>query len=345
MELALVLLKVLGVLISGVFGVLGTVVRIRDRAGDLTNKGKTFIAGSVAGLLLAVVSQIFESYTQREAQQAAAAESLESTRRLELIVTELNRTLQPISPLEVYISGSKVSLDDEVFSAYKERLNSGIESFLKKSKLEQMKDKNFSTPSVKSERGVLVPLNIEISPSSKFYPTMARDFRVRSLIFPTCYNFVFIKTPIPSETFLPTAHYGSSNGDLRVGFWFPQDLSLVKDLATGEYKVSGSLKSDQARWEDNTGKIVSLPDLAGSQLFVSGCGRSKFTTNSFTKNEKVLPDVDVKMALGTVKIEIGKRSIWINESKFQRHESELGVYWEYLFPETQAELTKAFAGE
>lgn len=340
-DILLALLKVLGVLISGMFGVLGAVFTLHNSEGGLSKKGKIFIVGSILGLVLAVVCQILESYVQREAERKAVEDTLESARRLEAIAVDLNRSLQPIDSLEVYIS-SFVSLEDESFQSYRLELEKGIQSYLQKNERERFGDANFTTSVSSRLSGKSTPLKIQVRKESNLAPQNFRKAPFISSVFPKCYDFDFFKNPI-SESEI-SERWGLSKGksDLNVNYFFPNDFTIGKDLEKGKYTVSGRLTKDDAQWSDSSGEIIALPDLAGAQMIVSGCVKSERVLNAFTSEEVRKSSADTKTELEWINLRVGRRSLSISGSYFRRIESRYKVYWIYTFPTGQEELARLF---
>lgn len=271
MDIVLVVVKIVGILTSGILGVMSSVLKIKDGSGQLTIKGKFFIAGSVAGLCAALISQILETYLQRQAQAASQMESLESTRKLQQIMANLNRSLQPLGKFSVFIHDAHVSLDDIAFDGYKKRLDKTISVYLNKSQRERMLDRDISAPFGFGRGDDYKPTSISVEAGGKYYPSVQDNKKIGAMAFPICYRFVFFKESIKADSYSPIQHYGSGLGDLRADTFLPKPFPLSKNLNTGVYSIGGNLEFRD--WEDVSGKIVSIPDLAGAQLFISACGR------------------------------------------------------------------------
>jgi len=340
MELILVCLKVLGVLISGVFGLLGAVVKIRDDQGVFSSRGKIFIAGSILGFLMAVISQIIEGHVQHEAAKKTEQEALQATIRLERINRELNRSLQPITSFEVYFSGNKISMADEVFANYKKRLEKGFSTYLKKTDRERFLYHEITAPVTTKKNGRSEPLILSVSEDSSFFPSN-KEFLLKGLIFPICYEFVFFKNPIDPSAFQPGFHDALNNGDFRVRAFMPNGLDLQKDLRSGDYQVAGKVIFKKELWTDITGQIVSIPDLAGAQMFFSACVPFQQITSIFTKEELRRAPADVKLEPGSMNFHLGARSFWVRGEKLIKYNGRLRQYWEYKFPEDVSDIFKS----
>lgn len=342
MEILLVVFKIVGILISGVLGVLSSVLKIRDASGQLTIKGKIFIAGSVAGLCIALISQILETYIQRQSQAESQAESLESTRKLQQIMADLNRSLQPLGKFSVFVHGANVSLDDHAFDAYKKRLDEAIAAYLRRSQREQMMEREISSVYGFPQRDQSRPMSIEVEPDGKYYPSPKDGKGISSMVFPVCYRFIFVKDPIDASDYHPRHHYGKGLGDLRADNFMPKPFPLTKDLETGKFSLSGLLEFPH--WEDVSGKIISVPDLVGSQLLISACGKAMESWTWQGDKKIFYTPVDTRFEMGSMHLQFDKRKVYISKEQLKRYELDGEVYWEYRFPTTQEALTKLFAG-
>lgn len=342
MEILLVVFKIFGILMSGILGVLSSVLKIRDASGQFTTKGKIFIAGSVAGLCIALISQILETYVQRQAQATSQAESLESARNLQKIMADLSRSLQPIGKFSVFVYKADVSLADPAFDAYKKRLDKAIAVYLQKGLRDRMRERDMSAPFGFGQEDDFRPSYIEVKPSGKYYPSAKDGNGISATVLPVCYRFVFFKELVDASEYHPLHHFGTGLGDLRADNFMPKPFSLIKDLKTGAYSVTGKLEF--LTWEDVSGKIVSIPDLLGSQLLISTCGKP-IRSWTWQGNKKIYyTPVDTKFEIGSLSLQFNKRKMHISKEELRRFERKDEVYWEYRFPTTQEGLAKLFSG-
>jgi hypothetical protein len=172
MESVLLILKLLGVIFTAVFGILGTVHDFREQDGKLTKWGKASVVGTVASVLLAVSAQFIENYLQGISGRKAALQTLESTQRLEKIIYELNRTIQPIESISVFVADLGLPMDDQPLQDYRLRLNSGIEELLKlpPDRQDEQRERGLSVGRARTVDGVDVADRISISKSSHLFP-------------------------------------------------------------------------------------------------------------------------------------------------------------------------------
>ena len=108
MDLLLTTVKVMGLLFSGLFGLLGTVHDFREADGKYTRWGKVAIGGILVSVLLAVVAQLMEAYLNQLSAKRAALQALDATEKLESIVNELTRSLHPIDSVSAFVAELQV---------------------------------------------------------------------------------------------------------------------------------------------------------------------------------------------------------------------------------------------
>ncbi|MBV7581695.1 hypothetical protein KW851_02625 [Pseudomonas sp. PDM33] len=332
MSTVLVLLKLLGVLVSGVLGVLVTLIKVRGESGELTLKGKIFVLGSISGVVLAVSSQIIESYLQNLADIKSAKESLEATQRLEKITSSLERTLQPIDSFRLYYNLS-VSLDDPLALPYKKVLDREIDKFQKLSRSSQVFNKNFSVNTTGLVDGKYVVENVEIRREGAFSPNNYNSMRPYSIL-PLCFSLTIYKEPIDPSRFRQV----HGDGDLRIGAFLWDKSSLYKVISKSTYGVSGLVDVKKDDFENYTGQVYALPDLAGAQLFMSFCSPGKRMVNAFSSTEKEIPEPEYKRELGATKFDMGNRSFWIKEKQWKKYSGRFGEYWVVQLPKDLNEV-------
>ena len=335
MDSLLFILKLLGVVSTAVFGILGTVHDFRSPDGKLTKWGKASVVGTIASVLLAVSAQFIENHLQAKSARKAAEDALESTRRLERIIYELNRTMQPIESISVFVADLGLPLDDQPLQDYKDRLNSGIEEVLKlpPQRQDEQREKGLSVGRVRTVDGVDVPDRVSISESSDLFPNRENESLARAVIKVEIVELSFYRVPIVASDFHPFHHGRANDPDVR-GMCFDREaFTIEKSLQSQTVNLMGGCELERKRWENNSGKIVAIPDLAGSQLFIA-FGPLGLETD----NDRFLA-LRRNLSLNSLNVEIGNRKRWIESSMLKKHLSSEGVvFWEFRFPTNEAEL-------
>ncbi|WP_457978662.1 hypothetical protein L0Y47_24300 [Ectopseudomonas composti] len=335
MEQILLSLKVLGLLSSGVFGLLGTIHDFRDHNKRFTKWGKISIAGISLSIFLAVAAQLVESYRSQESAEQAALQALESTKRLESIIFELNRTLQPIESISVFVAELEVPLNEPSLLGYKNRLENGIEKYLTMPRNERYKEENISTPTGKAgKKGDFIPTQVSINSRHALFPQLGDEGLPWSTLNVSRLELEFYANPINPKDFSPFSH-GIGDGDLSIDLYNNESLTIDKDIEKKTYHLSGHLKSIKEHWKNNSGKIISLPDLAGAQLFISAG-----PLGIRNKSDQFL-SLRQEFEMKSINLKLGNRDIWIHEENLTKHVNSDGlVYWEYNFPKTVEKIFK-----
>jgi hypothetical protein len=333
----LTIMKVAGALITGVFGMLAAVINIRRPDNKISGLGKFFIVGSILGVMTVTISQILETREQDVVKKKSDSDSLTATLRLEKIMLDLNRSLQPITNFEVYFVGNHISLDDNFFSSYRRRLDKAIAEHLKKTPFQNMRDKNlesdlFPSSSQSEATRIVVPKD------SIYSPQKAGEF-IGLRMLPLCYDFVFFRNPIDPKYFKAGMKGGSAFGDLSYMGFGSEDIELVKKLDSNSFELRGKVNFSDGSKSNATGNFISIPDLAGSQIFFSACTMTDgFSFNPKTPEKKTSFKIKLDFRPGTMIFKLGDRSFSIAEDKWVKYEGALRPYWSYTFPHELSEI-------
>jgi hypothetical protein len=333
MESLLLILKLLGVVFTAAFGIIGTMQEFRSQSGKLTKWGKAAVVGALVSLFVAVSAQFVDNHLQKIAAQKAAAQALDSTQRTEKIVSELNRTMQPIESISVFVADLGVPMDDPLLQDYKVRLDNGLEEFLRSNPLERPFPPGMAIPGTKSVNGISVPSHITVSRSSPLFPDPHRESLARAVLDVEFLELAFYKVRIDASEFRPFFHGFSHDPDLRVECFIKGSLNIQKSLETETFQLTGLLGSERAHWENNTGKIAAIPDLVNAQLFIA-----VGPLGVEGQNDQFL-ELRRRFSLNDINLSFGNRSRWIRSSMVKQHSSADGVtFWEFIFPGNEADL-------
>src|SRR5205823_3583439 len=98
MSIALFVLKLLGLFLTGVFGTLGLVTDFKDsQTRKITRWGKIALFGILLSTMLSAVSQILESAKSAHDAGESAKAARDQIARSNEILTNLSRTLNPLT--------------------------------------------------------------------------------------------------------------------------------------------------------------------------------------------------------------------------------------------------------
>ncbi len=331
MHALLFTLKLAGVTLSALFGVIGTMHEFRDKNAQLTRWGRAAIGGILVAASLAIAAQFIEDRLKDVSAREAAIQTLESTKRLEVIVHQLDRTLQPLDSVSLFLPELEIPMNDPLFARYKARLDVEIADYKNQNDRSRFAQKGISAPLLDRYRGS--PIIVSVSSVHQLFPRFSDEAFVRTLLSVPVVELAFYKTLIDPEVFQPLFHGGPQDADLRIGFRIPRLLEIQKDFQSNRYFLAGKLAtSDYSSWENITGKIATIPDLAASQLFLA-VGPHAATLDLVDGRKDAFLKLRQRFALGRVLIRFGNRDCWIDESAFTRHVNNRGeTFWEYRFP-------------
>lgn len=257
----------------------------------------------------------------------------------------IQRILLPIK--DVFVTFSiEISLDSfPELIAYKERLKTGIEKLLSFYNTENNTDKFIDDTYVSSRNNKNEIEEIEISKKSSLWPNSLTE-RFAHVVFDQFGDFYFYKTPIETTRFpylnpirmtiISDSIYNLIkpinwiNPDLKMSFEEDHEkndqISMHYNVRTNQISLWGfRIKSDPHYWETN-GKIISILDLASSQVFID-FGHLKVSFKPEDDNKRVkgkLRYMSLDMTDG-INIDITSKDM-----KF--YDNESSRYYVYIFP-------------
>lgn len=97
----LAILKAIGVILTGVFGIIGAATNFKTQEGKLTKWGRRNLIALVCALLLAVVAQAVEYIRAADQAESAATQAAKAAEKLEAIVQNLDRVSDPLGPVRI----------------------------------------------------------------------------------------------------------------------------------------------------------------------------------------------------------------------------------------------------
>jgi hypothetical protein len=338
MQTLLLMLKLFGLVVSGAFGVLGTVYESRNKAGLLTRWGRISVAGTLAGVLVAVSAQLVENHLQEKSATKAAEQALDETRKLATIVDNLDRSLQQIDSVSVFVARLAVPRDDPSIQGPLDRVRETIRRHLAENPNLMIKDGTMTVIGMDRRGGQAIPMDVSVPISSPVFPQWATDHVANGVLAIQAMDLSFYKKPIMASQF-SSVRGTKDDPDLAIDLFDRDGLALNETIKDGSFWLMGGLESDRRTWRNRTGNIVSLPDLAGAQLFVTigpvginiGENAKKIAENAaFLKARS-------EFRLGDLNLRLGTRNIWIHESDFKKFvNSEGETVWEFDFPKDYA---------
>jgi hypothetical protein len=334
MQTLLLLLKLFGLVVSGAFGVLGTVYESRDKAGSLTRWGRISVTGTLVGVVIAVSSQLVENHLQQKSATETAEQALDETLKLAKIVNNLDRNLQQIDAVSIFVANLSVPSDDSAIQGYLQRVRGSVDRYLKQSSVLQANDRTMAIIAMEGRSGRNIPLQVSIPSSSPIFPQRSIGDVVSGVLAIDSIELSFYKKPIALSQF-SLVRGTKDDPDLAINLFNRNKLSLIENIKDGSFSLMGVLESNRSTWQNRSGEVFSLPDLAGAQLFVA---IAPFAINGGGDLKKVAENAAFLKArsqfrIGDLNLRLGTRSVWIHEDDFRKFSNSEGTtIWEFDFP-------------
>jgi hypothetical protein len=345
-DLALVILKFGGLLLSGFFGAYGLLVKFKDENGKITKSGRNALILIVTSTLVSGLSAAFEIYRdavrQRTTLEVQAKETLETAKRTERLLSEINRSMQPISTLIVshWIS---VPTDHLLMKSYISRFEAELPNALTLL-TSTGRFPGYAGGSYDEGRN---PIGIYFDGSAVLSPDRTKEKLAFTVLGYSEIVVEFFKVPIdPKSHYLISGEF-NNKPDLTIRLSSGLDVSgmggnheLQYNMKEKHFKLHGSDISTDSKYWHSTGNIVSIPDLAGSQIFISL--PSVMVSGDMNEVDQYLPEIRRRFALDTLILNFGKgREFWLQSKELSRLDTKERIpLYVYTFPKTAEELNK-----
>lgn len=339
METAIAISKYTGMILSGVFGVFGLLVKFRDARGKITRAGRTALILIVVSTLVALSSQTFEMLRSRRehalAAERQARDTLEAVQRTEKMLSEINRGLHPITEISAGFSISVHGAHPQM-KAYIARLRK--EAVKVVSDLKSGKDVLGIVPNTEGDD----PRNanyesLSFVGSSSLAPKKNTE-EVAFLVL----NYATVELEFYVN---PTSRRSHERPDLQVSVFSTLDKGVFDQGHSVEYDIGSSdltinlfmLKSDRRSWQ-SSGRIVGLPDLLGSQMVV----RLRPSIGSSDPSaDHLLFEIRQLFELESLLVSIpGQPELWFERGMLEKVDENDCPTYIFNFPKTMDELEK-----
>lgn len=316
-DIVITAVKIISALLGGVLGVLGILVNFKRPNNRISGWGVVVLVGIVISATVGVVGSIAENYKAKsEATQQAA--------RTERLLRELSRAIQPITQLEITYWVRFPSESPKVRD-YLAKVTKGIEA-----RIEGLRREFFYKP---NDGGIHVtasgsndePLTIEIGRKSALWPR-GRHSDIAGLVGSFSFGVFIRKTPIGEENFEPMISTGGRYADwIATAFGGPNRSHLVFDRRDGQIEIFGTTEYMKSQWNSN-GKIVSITDLYGAQLFLVLPYYDFQLPQRYKKYERHgLAELARLIDLKTIVLKFSEgRDMWIDGKAFKKVKSAFG---------------------
>jgi hypothetical protein len=325
LELFQTILGFLSIVVSTVAGVTALLVEYRDKeTGKITKWGRYALIGLATSFLIGGIN-LSVDYIKK------TRESRETAQKTLRIVTEIDRTLNPLKDVRLGF-WILYPFDQPELSLYRDRMNRGIIRILP----------DLQNPKLDLVDGVLANrmdmqghvLEVQISNDSSLFPNNKTERFAHTVLSDTIVELRFYRKPITFDEFQSV---DGPAPDIDMMFE-PKardeyQLTAEYELATQKIRARGSNVPTDSKFWRSSGKIASVLDLPGSQLFIT----AGHTLVSFTERDK-----RVQPSLESIVVNVAERRGWWIPVTKAKHYTDLSgrPVYVYEFPNTFDDLLK-----
>jgi hypothetical protein len=319
MMIALNILKLLGLVLTGAFGILGLLTDFRDdKTKKITKWGKIALLGIILSTALSIVAQLLESAKSvREARESEKQARDQITKSNE-ILNNLNRSLNPLTNVRITY-WLKVPINAPELAAYRKRLTHGVAGLLADGRIDaKMRTAFVARSNQKGQAEVVgIPRGSSLMPrrdeAIAYY--LIRYSGLQFSFLKNHYNDAdFVgdpsKRPRPDLFFGVITEFGGKSRRNR-------NYSLDYDLRTKELTLYASdLLADPQSWTSDN-QIQAVPDLPNVQMAVTIDDTFVPRITKMGERDKqgiILSRVRSQMELDALILKINTRELWIKRS-------------------------------
>lgn len=189
----------------------------------------------------------------------------ENTQTSRTIFNQTNRLMNPLRDVQIlYFLNIPLSANSEV-KKYRDRLEKSVRDILP-----QLKENAFSIPGIYvQEFSGNDPKLIRFDNRTKLFPSYLGELVSYEVLTRSGLSLQIYKNPIDPIEHPEIKKNSNKKADLHIQINARTDVPLLYKVKSHQIIFySGTVESDPRNWVTNR-KITSVPDLAGSQLFIS----------------------------------------------------------------------------
>jgi len=317
------ILKYLGVIIATGLGILGLLVNFRDeRTREITTGGRLLLACIVLSGMVVIGAQVAEDY------QAARerGELLEQVARSQLPLRDVSASCRVRVPMaHEELQGFRVRVSEAVTHARPALMRGNTVGT------------GFNGIGRDSHEPVGHFSHVTVCNGSPLYPDQRGEPFAYTIFESLNVMLSFYKVAIPVDRY---PYFDQNWGrradtyslpDVRMTFLHTRvperNVCIEHNFERGDFYLESPEMRTESRFWSSSGKIISVPDLRGTQMFV-----------------EVFPlGGHVKVDLDRIVIQIGDlRGLWLTADRMTKHVgAKTGhVLYEFRFPGTTAEIER-----
>jgi hypothetical protein len=316
MTTALNILKLIGLVLTGAFGILGLLTEFRnDKTKKITKWGKVALSGIVLSTALSVVAQVLESAKSVRDARESEKQARDQISRSNEILNNLNRSLNPLANVRITY-WLKVPIDAPELKAYRKRLTDGIAAFMASG------HNDVGTAYVSESDSSGRAEEVAIPNGSPLMPRRDEEIPYYLLRFSGLDFSFFRQAHDASADFVADDFLRHPRSDLSFGVDTNEKshYSLEYNLESKELTIYAlDLYTDPQYWQSNN-VIQAVPDLANTQMAVKIDDSMVPRLSSTIERDpevQTLCRLRSQMELESLILKINTRELWVKRNKMR----------------------------
>jgi hypothetical protein len=288
--------------------------------------GATALGGIAASFLVGTTNAWIDYAQKSNEARESAAKSRDASEKTLQIVTDLNRTLNPLKDVRATFWVT-YPFDDPELARYRQRLDEGIQAILPALKDPDARP-NGVYASVRDMSGEV--LKITIGKESTLFPDPVKEKWAHTVLGSTSLELLFFKKPVDPTAF--NVGIGPTP-DIRMSFGAGRS-SIDYDVQTKRASLSVFNATTDPKYWRSSGTILSALDLPGAQMVL----HTQHFVISFADKRKQIEPQEISLSLDIA----DRRGWWFTKLKY--FETSSGQHrWTYTFPAIFPDLLKELA--
>jgi hypothetical protein len=273
MDIAITIFKYLSLLVGTCSGVIGLLSDFRDKqTGKITKNGYRLLWLIIVSAFISLSSQTLELYRDKVKDEIAEKKSLEEAVKTNQILTDLNRTLNPIKDINVSYT-IQIPLTDPRLNSYRQRLTRQLDSIMTSFSNLSFDQKRSN---LRTKYGVFVTsystdsiFSVEFEKDSPLLPDKTSEALAFYVLQYGEVDYSFYNNSIKniSDTIRPDFHFSVTSGIINDGLEGEHKISYERNNQS--LYINGFLIESTSKYWDKRGKIISIPDLAEARLIMT----------------------------------------------------------------------------
>lgn len=343
MEVVLIILKYIGILISGVFGVYGLMMDFKDDKGKVTKAGNRALKIIIISSLISISSQTVEIYLDSKKEEDDNKKALKEIQQNSKILHSIDRAINPIENVRISYS-IKLDPNHKKISPYYKRLTSTLPKTIDTiSTNDNYQFRKLDVHPVHIDRYDKIR-SVRIGSNSNFFPNPILEPVAFNVLRESEIQLDFFKKDVAIESIMNLSRDYFDNVDLSIRVSAGIDRRDYNNRHYVELELdnfqlnleSSFIHADSKYWESN-GNIIGIPDLLNSTLVV-------WLPNTFgygdDDHNKIVDEIKGQFELERLTLKLSKgREFWIRRDSLKFYKTSNGEkFFVFKLPASIEEL-------